>query len=82
MSRVMRNVRGTAVFLAVADAQLTWRVEFESRHAGHLARTVMESLRDNPYFRSPISKNAQHVIDLGTGSGGWASDVVDMLPSR
>lgn len=37
----------------------------------------MESLRQNPFFRSPISKNAQRIIDLGTGSGGWVNDVAD-----
>lgn len=49
--------------------------------AGHLTLTVMESLRENPYFRSPISKNAQHIIDLGTGDGEWAMDVADRLPN-
>lgn len=39
--------------------------------AGHLAHTVIESLQENPFFRSPISKKAQHILDLGTGSGDW-----------
>ena len=50
------------------------------KHAGHLAYTVLESMRENPFFRAPISKTATHIIDVGTGSGGWANDVADMFP--
>lgn len=45
--------------------------QFESMEAGHMAYTILESQQENPYFRSPISAKAQHIIDLGTGPGGW-----------
>lgn len=49
--------------------------------AKHLCVRVLESLQDNPHFRSPISKKAQHIIDLGTGDAAWALDVANMLPN-
>ena len=42
---------------------------------------MVDSLRQNPFFRAPVRKDAQHIIDLGTGSGAWASDVADMFPN-
>lgn len=47
--------------------------QFNSMEAGHMAYTILESQQQNPYFRSPISAKAQHIIDLGTGPGGWVS---------
>lgn len=45
--------------------------QFESMNAEHLAYSVIESLEKNPYFRSPISGEAKHAIDLGAGEGSW-----------
>lgn len=45
--------------------------QFVSMNAEHLAYSVIESLEKNPYFRSPISGEAKHAIDLGTGEGSW-----------
>ena len=42
---------------------------------------TVDSLRQNLFFRATIRKDAQHILDLGTGSGGWASDVADMFPN-
>lgn len=36
-----------------------------------MAYTIIESQQQNPYFRAPISKNAQHILDLGAGRGDW-----------
>ena len=41
---------------------------------------ILDSQRSNTLFRSPISPNWQHIIDLGTGSGEWAIDVADRYP--
>ena len=46
-----------------------------------MADTIMESQQENPFFRSPISPKAQHVLDLGTGQGGWAISVADRFPN-
>ena len=51
--------------------------QFNSMEAGHMAYTVLESQQDNPYFRSRLSPNAQHILDLGTGKGDWAIAVAD-----
>lgn len=40
-----------------------------------------DSLRENPFFRAPVWEDAQHILNLGAGSGGWASDVADMFPN-
>ena len=45
--------------------------QYDSMEAGHMAYTVIESQQDNPYFRSKLSPEAQHIIDLGTGKGNW-----------
>ena len=55
--------------------------QFESMKAAHIADVILECQQENPYFRSPISKNAQHIIDLGTGSGDWPSAVADAFPN-
>jgi len=36
---------------------------------------------DGKLFRSPISSNPHHVLDLGTGTGIWAIDFADEFPS-
>lgn len=43
---------------------------------------ILDSQRANPFFRSPISANAQQIFDLGTGLGDWALDVADRVPNR
>lgn len=49
--------------------------------AAHMTFTILEAHQDNPYFRSPISSTAQHVLDLGTGTAVWANDVADRFPN-
>lgn len=36
-----------------------------------MAYTILESQQENPFFRSKLSPNAQRILDLGTGQGGW-----------
>lgn len=38
----------------------------------HLVALIMESERNNPFFRSPIGDSPQHILDIGTGQGTWA----------
>ena len=45
--------------------------QHDSMGFNHLIFLVLESQRKNPFFRSPISHNAQHILDLGTGDGAW-----------
>ena len=52
-----------------------------SMEAGHLLFLILDSQHSNTLFRSPISPKAQHVIDIGTGSGEWAIDVADKYPN-
>lgn len=56
--------------------------QWESMGAGHMLMLILDSQRANPLFRSPLSKTAQNVIDLGTGTGEWALDVADKNPHR
>jgi ubiquinone/menaquinone biosynthesis C-methylase UbiE len=28
--------------------------------------------RENPFFRAPIVKSPQNILDIGTGKGSWA----------
>lgn len=48
--------------------------------AQHLAFFILDSQQQNPFFRSPISKSAKNILDLGTGNADWAIGVADMLP--
>ena len=48
--------------------------------AQHLAFFILDSQQKNPFFRSPIAKNAQNILDLGTGNADWAIGVADMFP--
>lgn len=41
---------------------------------------ILDSQRRNVFFQSPIGKNAQYVLDIGTGDGSWALDVADKFP--
>lgn len=56
--------------------------QFEATAAIHHAFSVIESLQKNPYFRSPLSQKAQHVLDVGTGDGSWPISVADHFPNR
>lgn len=49
-------------------------------HAAHVVYRILDSEQENPLFRSPISKTAQNILDVGTGSGVWAVEVADLLP--
>ena len=55
--------------------------QFESIKAAHIADVNSECQQESPYFRSPISKNAQHIIGLGTGSRDWPIAVADAFPN-
>lgn len=48
---------------------------------GHMVMCILDHNTPNALFRSPISKNAQNVLDIGTGQGDWAIDVADEFPS-
>lgn len=37
----------------------------------------MDCRQQNPLFRSPLSSSSPQILDLGTGTGGWAVDVAD-----
>lgn len=54
--------------------------QWGSMEAGHLLFLILDSQRSNTLFRSPISPKAQHILDIGTGSGEWAIDVADKFP--
>lgn len=56
--------------------------QWESMSAGHLLFLILDSQRENSLFRSRLAKNAQNVIDLGTGNGEWALAVADKFPNR
>ncbi len=45
-------------------------------------KLALESMQENPWFRSLIPDKDQNILNLGTGDGRWAIDVADMLPSR
>ncbi|KAJ5471467.1 hypothetical protein N7530_008824 [Penicillium desertorum] len=55
--------------------------QFEAYEAGYLVALIMESERNNLFFRSSIGDSPQHILDIGTGQGTWAIDVADMFPS-
>lgn len=46
-------------------------LKLTSTSMSHLAFLILESQQENPLFRSPIRKDAQHILDLGTGDGQW-----------
>ena len=54
--------------------------QFESMANTHLTFQLIDQFQENPYFRSPIAKNAQNILDIGTGDGQWAVDVADKFP--
>ena len=41
---------------------------------------VMDSQESNPWFRAPISEDANHILDIGTGDGSWVKDVGERFP--
>lgn len=51
--------------------------QFESMANTHLVQLLIDRLEANPYFRSPISENAERILDIGTGEAQWAIDVAD-----
>lgn len=59
---------------------LTPNWQFESMAADHLQFSILDSERDNPLFYSPISPDAKHILDIGTGDATWAIEVADEFP--
>lgn len=55
--------------------------QFESMNLGHVFMQVMDVEEENPFFRSPISAKAQHILDIGVGDASWAIDVADRFPN-
>lgn len=49
--------------------------------AAHIVYLILESKQKNDLFRSPMSENAQNILDLGTDNGDWCRIVVDKFPS-
>lgn len=74
--RRYQNVRNDEYHMPTDDKQ------WESMSAGHLLFLILDCQRSNPLFRSPVGKNWQNVIDLGTGNGEWALAVADRFPNR
>lgn len=72
--RRYQNVRNVEYHMPTDDKQ------WESMSAGHLLFLILDSQRENPLFRSRLEKNAQNVLDLGTGNGEWALAVADKFP--
>ena len=54
---------------------------FEVFETTHMIWLILDSQRRNVFFQSPIEKNAQYVLDIGTGDGSWALDVADKFPN-
>ena len=52
---------------------------FEAMDAGHLIYLLLESDKENPFFRCPIA-NPQHILDISSGSGSWAINTADKFP--
>ena len=50
-------------------------------HACHIVHSILDSKQPNPLFFAPISKTAQNILDIGTGTGIWAIEVADKFPS-
>ncbi|KAJ5264474.1 hypothetical protein N7505_007267 [Penicillium chrysogenum] len=47
----------------------------------HFAALIMESERNDPFFRSPIGDSPLHILDIGTGQGIWGMYVYYIIDS-
>jgi hypothetical protein len=54
--------------------------QFETMDAGHLLYLILESDKQNPLFRSPLTEPL-NILDIGTGPGTWAIDTADNFPT-
>ena len=43
--------------------------QFESMETAHLVHLILDSKQSNPLFHAPITKTAQNILDVGTGTG-------------